>query len=430
MISQSLLLVACALAICRSGEQQSEPVPVRLEIPGGRLFVGQAVEASLVVEGDSNLPILLIGKAESIGIVPLGRVEVHPRSASAIGEKSEITNIYRFPVRLIARKPGTWPLPAIRTTVDARIGVVPNRLITVLAPPSIGRTSAFLGGVGPLRVTSEVQPETVTRGEPFEFRLRLEGPGSINSVEPPNVLGRDRNRVSWQVDSLPPESTLEPPTRTFRFRVVPDRAGVLSIPPIRISTFDPVTGTYQTTASKAVPIQVIEVPAFDATQLGPRPRLSSRPSKLVWVVMSGSAGLIFAGCLRFYAQIYASRKLRITPHALAKTLISQIQCARGLKATSESVMSSLCEFFGRMADRAPGAMTPEEAHELANSFSSLPELADQVARVVRLSDHALYAKEGQEESEAELRTLATVVLCQLGTSTNAGVRREASAAAK
>ena len=93
-------------------------------------------------------------------------------------------------------------------------------------------------------------------------------------------------------------------------------------------------------------------------------------------------------------------------------------------------MSSLCEFFGRMADRAPGAMTPEEAHELANSFSSLPELADQVARVVRLSDHALYAKEGQEESEAELRTLATVVLCQLGTSTNAGVRREASAAAK
>ena len=109
MISQSLLLVACALAICRSGEQQSEPVPVRLEIPGGRLFAGQAVEASLVVEGDSNLPILLIGKAESIGIVPLGRVEVHPRSASAIGEKSEITNIYRFPVRLIARKPGISP---------------------------------------------------------------------------------------------------------------------------------------------------------------------------------------------------------------------------------------------------------------------------------------------------------------------------------
>jgi hypothetical protein len=430
MTSRSFLLVACALALCRLSEQESEPVPPRLDIPAGRLYAGQAVEAFLLVEGDSNLPILSIGKGDGIGIIRLGSVEIRPRSASGIGEKTEIKNTYRFPVRLIARKPGTWPLPAIRATVDARTFAVPGRSLTIFAPPSNGRTSAFLGGVGSLRAISEVRPETVSFGEPFEFRLRLEGPGSIGSTEPSSVLGRDRDRATWRVEPLPPESTIDPPSRTFRFRINPDRSGAHSIPPLRISTFDPVTSSYQTTATKAVPIRVIDVPGFDSRQLGPEPWVKSPSSKLVWVVLSGSAGLALAGCLLAYVRFRASRKLRISPRTLAETLISQIQCARGLKETSESVMSSLCEFFGRMADRAPGAMTPEEASELTLSYSGSQEIANQVAQTVRLSDQALYAKERQEESEAELRSLATEVLRQLGTSTIAGMRREASAAAK
>ena len=48
-------------------------------------------------------------------------------------------------------------------------------------PPLEGRSKHFLGSVGPLKLKASTNVNKITRGQAFEVRLRLEGPGAIGA---------------------------------------------------------------------------------------------------------------------------------------------------------------------------------------------------------------------------------------------------------
>ncbi len=426
---RSILLIGFGLAITSPlaptvrGQEGRALTPL-LEVLTSRAYVGQAIESHISVVAGERLPSVTIEKSEGVDVILLSGVEVQPRAASGIGERILIENNYRFPVRIVPRRPGRLTLPRIRVSEDQRSGVVPIQKLTVLSPPATGRTSAFLGGVGAMDAAVEVRPETVSLGESIEFRWKLNGPGSIGSSDPSTIPGLIRPR--WQIEPLATESVVDPPSRTFRYRLKPDQPGVQTIGPILVSTLNPASGTYRTTVTKAITIRVIDVPRFDSATLPTIQSLTAATDRLRVIITLGLSGLMFSLFLVLFARFWHIRRTRTDVTRLSLELAKRIERAKGVLAVGEVTNSALGEFFQTVAGRAPGALTPEEARDLAVSFNMSSGVAEALIEVVQRLDEARYARNQTDLSEEPLRRRASLLLIQLGGELRKGRPREAS----
>lgn len=408
-------LVLLASLLCANpafGDQSDPPLPVRVEIPAGRVYVGQAIEARVLVTAGSVPPKLTFGNVPAVDVVALGGVEVVPRASTSIGTRTETTNLYRFPVRIVVRRSGTHPLPQIRASIDERTGIATSRSITAVVPPSAGRTSTFLGGVGRMAVRVEAVPESMRLGESFELRIRLDGPGSISSVEPSAsaVLGRDG--ASFRVESLPAEVAVNPPSRTFRYRVRPDRAGLTTIPPFRVSTFDPASSTYQTFLGNAVRMRVVDVPAFDERDLTTPPITGPGRGRTIAGVLAGIA-LALAGVVVAFARWKLRRDRWVNPSRTSAHLIAGLRSLDEDDRIGEAVVASLATYLNLVGGRPPGALTPEEARRSVIDLTGSSELGQRAARLVADCDRTLYAGGREAGSEGSVRESAIRLLAEL-----------------
>ncbi len=422
-----MLAVLCALALAAIpdlvfAEQDGSSLAAILDLPRGRVFVGQGIEARLVVAAGARPPSVSIAPGDGVDVVRLGGVEVQPRSSTEIGAVRNVVNMYRFPLRIIPRKDGPLAIPAIRVEVDGRTGVVPPRTIKALAPPPAGRTSAFLGGVGAVAATAEARPAAIRLGESFEYRITLDGPGSIGSVKPASIPSVRRLAPGWRVEHLPPESVVEPPSRTFRVQVRPDQPGAFNLGPFLVSTLDPASGTYRTTAANGVTIRVVDVAVFDAGSLGvDRNRGRSSP----WPRLAVASGLIGSALLVLIARYRSARSRTVKPARVARELIARLPRSSDRTDLVKAATAALAEFLGKVGGRPPGVLTPQEASRWTGSLSGRSDLADAAAVLVASCDQTLYASGGTASLGDDPFELAVFVLKGLGESSGVGKPREA-----
>ena len=123
---------------------------------------------------------------------------------------------------------------------------------------------------------------------------------------------------------LSAESVVEPPARTFRYRLKPVRSGVQTVGPILVSSLDPVSSTYRTTATKAITVRVIDVPNFD-TAILPSVDVSDRVPGLT---IMATLGLLFALSLIGLAKFRHAQRSRLRPSRLAAELVAGIEQTR------------------------------------------------------------------------------------------------------
>lgn len=126
------------------------------------------------------------------------------------------------------------------------------------APPA-----DFSGAVGDFTLTSKVVPLTAAVGEPVTWTLELTGTGNW-----PDISGLPQREASNDFQVVQPKSrrtmkegTLFEGTLTEDVVLVPTRAGTYQLPAVRLSYFDPKSGTYKTVASTAATVVVTEVAA-------------------------------------------------------------------------------------------------------------------------------------------------------------------------
>ena len=350
-----------------------------LIVPRGRHYVGEPIRAVVQVVAGADRPFLKLGSSDAVDVAALGGVEVHVRSSSTIGTATETTNLYRFPVRIVAKRAGTHAVPTIRATVDGREVAATPAKITALVPPAAGRTSTFLGGIGRATATAEARPDSVRLGDSFEYRLTLEGPGSVGS-DAPTV-----SHEGWRVDPLPADSVVDPPSRTFRYRVRPDRPGPATIPPVRIATFDPASLTYQTTAANGVKLRVVDVAEFDPSRVTVS---KADPPRGRTAMAFGAAGLAVAAASLRLAKWRARRARRVNLARIAVALADGLRTSRG---HGDAVNAALAEFFRVGGGRPPGALTPGEAADAALAMTDSEGLARRAAKLVAACDESAYA---------------------------------------
>lgn len=408
----------------RSRNPQAD-ASVALEIPRGPYYVGQSIDAKVAAIAGAARPTLSLGTSANFELVALGGVEVMPLASSTIGNATSKTNLYRFPVRIVARRAGNaLVLPSIQVSTDEGKRTVAPRTLSVATPPSDGRTGAFLGGVGRVKSVAAVEPPSIRLGETFEYRLKLEGAGSLGSTVPlaGAILGAN---TTARVDVLPIDRTFEPPTAVIRLRIRPDRPGMFSIPPFLVATFDPATRKYQTTASNGVGVRVVDVPNFDP---GLAKSMPVRASGGTVAIGAGLAGLAFAASLLCWSRFRRNRSQDVDPRAVAEDLVCWLS-AEGDESIGRGASFVLAEFFRRVGERPPGVLTPDEARGWSLQLGGPTTLADRVAGVIASSDRQLYGAWNPATDAADVRAAVCEILRELAACARLEKPREAPAAA-
>ena len=163
---------------------------------------------------------------------------------------------------------GRYSLRAPRAILDLRQGFLyapetreirsPSPRITVLPLPERGKPASFRGAVGRYTMQSSVEPLSVGAGEPVQIRLEISGAGNVKALAAPTLP----QLVGAEVFA-PTEETVTrfegetvAGTKAFTYVIIPDHEGVLRVPAIEFSYFDPHARTYRTVRTDPIDIRV------------------------------------------------------------------------------------------------------------------------------------------------------------------------------
>lgn len=131
--------------------------------------------------------------------------------------------------------------------------------ITVLPLPTHGRPSTFSGLVGRhLTVGLVVDKQVVEAGEPVNVTLEIEGQGNFKTMAAPDIPDIPGFKVyeSGSSSDLFKNDYVVSGRKRVEFVVIPQVEGTTTIPPVKLSYFDPVERVYKTIQTKSVQIDV------------------------------------------------------------------------------------------------------------------------------------------------------------------------------
>ena len=239
---------------------------------------------------------------------------------------------------------GRYALKQSRVIVDVRQGFLyapetreirsNSPRLTVLPLPETGRPTTFRGAVGRFTMQSSVEPLSVAAGEPVQIMLVVSGTGNVKSLSAPTlpqVLGAEVFAPTEE-SATSFERAVAGGTKTFTYVLIPDGEGVLKIPAITFTFFDPLARRYNSVQAEPVEVRVAasENGVDDETPSGVLRPLRVQPSaeRLRWVRSPAFALLQLVPLLMLAALLLARRR---TPRVnYAATYLSRVRATASL----------------------------------------------------------------------------------------------------
>ncbi len=143
--------------------------------------------------------------------------------------------------------------------------------IEVLSPPLEDQPSWFSGAVGNYDLRLVADPTHVKVGEPITLTMRITdrtmGPINLDFLSAPHLDRVPALTDHFRVPDTPLGGIVEGRTKTFTQSIRPRSEEVKEIPPLPMSSYDPLKGTYQTVWTKPIPITVDAVATVSASDL-------------------------------------------------------------------------------------------------------------------------------------------------------------------
>jgi hypothetical protein len=311
--------------------------------------------------------------------------------------------------------------------------------VKILPLPTEGQPADFSGAVGRFELSSSASPNKVSAGDPITLRATVSGLGNFGAKAP--VL---ESTDGWKV--YDPSNKFEPTdeigfsgAKTFERPIVPQRADIQQVPPVKFTYFDPVTRKYVTLTSEAVPIQVAPAtatpsmgsvglkPASPASPAGPPPEelvpnkvelgnLTARLQPMAFQPWFLGVQLIPLAIV-LLAWTLARRRERLAHDpSLARALTANRAIRAQLEAMNATLKQQnataffaaarrvLQERLGERFGQEPQAITLSEVENLLNDSPLLAE----VRRIFEIADSVAYS--GQSFSAETLGEWREAVL--------------------
>jgi hypothetical protein len=166
---------------------------------------------------------------------------------------------------------------------------LPDTLV-VRALPSVGRPADFSGAVGSgLKLERRINPPTARAGEGVAVELALSGEGNTALWPPPEIRWPRSarayvDRVDEQVSTV--DGRLGG-TKTFRYLVVPDSAGPLTLPAVNYAYYDLKDRAYRAASVPASALPVATGGESTASIALPPGLLPASSPALAWRIAQG-----------------------------------------------------------------------------------------------------------------------------------------------
>lgn len=278
----------------REGEVSDQDLFVTAEATKTRVFDGEplVVEYRIWTRVDvSSFSLTRVPEPEGFwveDITPPGQPEVEQLSRN--GQPYTTALIRR--VALVPTGPGERTLAPIGLEAEVRVrrrdpfddffgrslfgtGSVPtavlsNALTISVEPLPAGRPDPFSGVVGTLRLTTELDRDSVDSNQAVTLTVRASGEGNLRAVPPPDL-------------GLPPDFEVFPPEvtesvrpfgpglsgeKSFEYVVIPRAPGSRELGPFAMSYFDRGTGTYRMAETDRLSLTVTGSAPGGPVQLG------------------------------------------------------------------------------------------------------------------------------------------------------------------
>lgn len=138
--------------------------------------------------------------------------------------------------------------------------------IVVKPVPTEGRPGDYVGSVGQYTITTSATPQRVQVGDPITLHIGIGGDGPMDVLRAPPLALQPNLVKDFKVPNEPLAGSVNGSEKTFSTTIRPLREGVIEIPPIRYTYFDPDSEQFVTTESQPIPIEVdqADVLALDA----------------------------------------------------------------------------------------------------------------------------------------------------------------------
>jgi hypothetical protein len=290
-----------------------------------------------------------------------------------------VSVLMNYPLSLIKERGigifGGQSLKVEQSNLISASGEMP--VIEVLTPPHNDKPAWFSGAVGTYDFRIIAEPTRVKVGEPITITMRVtartSGPINLDFLSPPLLDRVPALTNHFRVPDAPLGGIVEGRTKTFTQSIRPRNDGTIEIPPLPMTSFDPITLSYKTVWTKAIPISVEAVATVSAGDLlgTNEASASSTQTKLTEVVGGILANYTGDNVLRsqnismtpfiiaavvappctflcvlgglFYSKRQRSSKL--SPKGRAKVASSSIKRARSLQGTQqvETISNALRE---------------------------------------------------------------------------------------
>jgi hypothetical protein len=411
------VLITIVLGLAPLSARADEPAPIRVEarVPPKTYYVGQAIELRVGAEAAGERP-EIIPPVVPCTDVSLIDTALSPLNASGIGDQTSERNLFITRFRLIPHCAGLLRIPPVRSRLGERSGASPPLAIDVHALPVIGRPAGFLGGVGGFAVEASVSPTTVRTGQDLTYTIHVTGPAARGMTSAPVLDRFSQVPLGLQVEPLPQEAADSPPSRRFRYRIRPTRAGSASLPPVAIAAFDPPTTRYVTKVTSGLPIRVVPVPKFDPATLDYRlpptqgtPARSSAPGRRPAVFLAvGIVAIVLAGLVAWTVLTRGAPD----PRRLLRRRARGLDVRHGPERTARQITDALAEYLERTIGRPRGVLTPVEARSAIAQATQEAEVGERCARLVADCDRTRYS--GHEPRTAGLVAEARQLFEEIG----------------
>lgn len=123
--------------------------------------------------------------------------------------------------------------------------------INVEPLPELGKPEGFSGAVGQFTLTSQIESKKVKQNTPITVKLQISGTGNRSAISDLSVTTTEKMRIYKST------VTDNENHREFDYIVVPETPGKHIIPAFDLHYFDPISMTYNTAKTEAIPITII-----------------------------------------------------------------------------------------------------------------------------------------------------------------------------
>ncbi len=175
-------------------------------------------------------------------------------------------------------------------------------LIKILPLPKEGRPDRFQGAVGSFDLSVQVQPRTLSVGDPVTVTTTVTGDGNYSDVNCSDVTPATEKDDPFK--RYPPRRDERNDSLICEQVLVPDSASATAVPPVRFSFFNPGTKRYAAITKGPFLLTVTGSPVLHA----PAPEISPRAARSASQKNRVKITLAALLCLAFLSLLFKEQK--------------------------------------------------------------------------------------------------------------------------